>query len=527
MSKPLFIIAASGVCLVVLLASAAGGGEDAARQGGEPGAGVSRALSKDELLDQLAAQEAQLKLDQARAEMDRAKVDYDATERLFKDKVVTIDDLNRSRQKYERAVLSFNRARIELEKTRLGFLKDATLITVLDARKYRDRQGRVMVAITLRNDSDLGKARVVMGKKAKREEIASLLKIDNVLVSLRRGAIVGDPFQRIIPELRYGQTATLEFVLLRRSVEDLSIRIEYLDSVKDYHVTLKKETRQELPTMSSTQYSLQGELGAKVTYSLEFERMARTEQSFPLAVFNLPSVFSCAFIDSRSKSKITQLKFTRDISVQKLNLEISVPQKLDPAMIDASLEFTVLVTNRQNLATIRQLGKKYRDRKVPDRILDRIKGGRVKLVLVPKGTGKLEILVANKFKEVEQGGKIEFRYKLLNSGTLPLREVTPQADPPMDWEVKFAPDCFAVIAPGEEKILKVKALPPTDIAVGKYTLTLKCEGQAGVETVEARERDVDIQISAKGDITGTLVLVGIMLGLVVFLAVVSVKVSRR
>ena len=487
----------------------------------------ARALSKDELLDQLGAQEAKLKLDQACAERDRAKVDYEATERLFKDKVVTIDDLNRSRQKFERAVLSFNRARIELEKTRLGFLKDATLITVLDARKYRDPQGRVMVAITLRNDSDLGKARVVMGAKAKRAEIASLLKIDNVLVSLRRGAIVGDPFQKIIPELCHGQTTTLEFVLLRREIEDVSIRIEYLDSIKEYHVTLKKETRQELPTMSSPQYSLQGELGVKVAYSLQFERLARTEQSFPLAVFNLPPVFPFAFIDSRSKSKITQLKFTRDISVQKLNLQISVPRKLAPALIDASLEFTVLVTNKQNLKAVRSLGKQYQASKIPTQVLDKIKGSKVSLILIPKGTGKLEILVANKFKEVEQGQPITLKYKLLNSGTLPLRAVTPQADPPMDWEVKFPPVQFKLMGPGEEKILKVTALPPKKTAVGKYTLTLECEAQTGVESIEARERDVDIQISAKGDITGTLVLVGLMVGLVVFLAVVSVKVSRR
>ena len=194
-----------------------------------------RELAKDELLIELATRHAQMDLEQAAAEMRRAEIEFGDTQRLFDDKIYTIDKLNQARQAYEQAVLDHGQAKIELEKTRLDFLKDATLITIVDAKKYRGEEGQVMASVTLRNDSDIDKARVVMSGEADltNDDLAALLKVDSIIVTLNgtgasAAAIIGDPFQQIVSELKLGHEAKLEYLLLDRDVEAVTISIEFL-----------------------------------------------------------------------------------------------------------------------------------------------------------------------------------------------------------------------------------------------------------------------------------------------------------
>ena len=75
--------------------------------------------------------------------------------------------------------------------------------------------------------------------------------------------------------------------------------------------------------------------------------------------------------------------------------------------------------------------------------------------------------------------------------------------------------------------LTLTLVPPPHVPVGEYTLTLKCEGHAGSETVEATEKDITVRVTRKSNITGTLALVGILVVLVLVIAIASIKISRR
>ncbi len=66
----------------------------------------------------------------------------------------------------------------------------------------------------------------------------------------------------------------------------VTVSIEFLGTVRLYTLYLKKEALQDLPTITSTQYAQQGELGTKIRYDLELERLARTDQSFSLIVLD-------------------------------------------------------------------------------------------------------------------------------------------------------------------------------------------------------------------------------------------------
>jgi len=490
---------------------------------------AAAALTKEELLNQLTARQAQLKLDQARAEMERAEADFSAMNKLFEERIVAIDELNKARQEHEQAVLNHKQAKIELEKTRLEFLTGATHISVVDAKKYRGPDGQVMVSVTLRNDSDMDKARVAMGGEgdASSEKLVSLLKVDNVIVSLREQAIIGDPYQQIIPELKYGAEDTLEYRLLKRDVDEITVTVEFLETQKEYTVFLKKEALQDLPTITSTQYAQQGQLGTKIRYDLELERLAKTEQSFSLVVLNLPSQISFAFRDPSSKAQITQIKFTSEISKQSLDLEIAVPEKLPESFVDRNISFYVILTRQAQMKTTYELTRKYEGEEIPAEEIVKLKGNSVNLILIPKGTPKVEMVVANLFKEVSLGEIVEFKFNVMNSGTLALRAVTPSIDPPLEWIAELEPRELEVLEPGEKKLVKATIQPPADVAIGEYTMVLKCEGHSGIETVDATEKDFKVRIAPKSNITGTLILVAVLIALVLFIAIASVKISRR
>lgn len=498
---------------------------------GEDVATVDRSadLSKDELLTQLETRQAKLALDQAKSEMKRAKVEFEETKRLFEEKIVAIDKLNKARQVYEKAVLGHEQAKIELEKTKLEFLKGATLVTVVDAIKYRSVEGEVMVTIKLRNDSDIDKAWVAMGGKENisKEKLTSLLKIDNVVVSLQDEAIIGDPYQQIIQEIKYGEEASLKYRLLKRDVEEITVVMEFLETEKRYTVFLKKEALQDLPTVSSTQYAQQGQLGTKIRYDLELERLAKTEQSFSLVVLNLPSAVSFTFLDPRSQAKITQIKFTSEISKQSLDFEVSIPEKLAGSLVDKNISFYVLVTRQAQMKFIYELTQKYDGKDIPVEEIVKINGNKVNLILIPKGTPKVELMVANLFKEVQIGKEVELKFDVANSGTLQLRNVTPDISLPIEWQGRLEPREIPVLEPGEKKLTTATITPPENVSIGEYTIILKCLGHSGIESVEAVEKDFKLRIVPKSSITGTLVLMIILVGIVLFIAVASVKISRR
>ena len=493
-----------------------------------------RELSKDELLIELATRQAQMDLEQAAAEMRRAEIEFGDTQRLFDDKIYTIDKLNQARQAYEQAVLDHGQAKIELEKTRLDFLKDATLITIVDAKKYRGEEGQVMASVTLRNDSDIDKARVVMSGEADltNDDLAALLKVDSIIVTLNgtgasAAAIIGDPFQQIVSELKLGHEAKLEYLLLDRDVEAVTISIEFLETKKTYTVFLKKQALQDLPTISSTQYAQQGQLGSKIRYDLELERLAKTEQSFTLVVLNLPTEIPFAFLDPGSGARITQLKFTRDISKQNLDFEVSIPEKVDPKLIDANISFYIIVTRRAEQRSIYELKKRHEGGPVPAEEITKLKGNNVELILIPSGTGKLDIIVANSFKEVQQDEPVQFKYTIMNSGTLALRRLAPELELPIEWEGGLTPKEIEVIGPGEKILVTADISPPAGTPVGEYAVTAKCKGHSGIETVEAEDKDFTVRVAPKSNITATIVLVAVLVGLVLAIAVASVKISRR
>ena len=504
-------------------------------------------LSREEELHLLEARQAQLNLDQAKAAMEKARVEREQILTLFKEKLVTIEDLNKAIQGHDQAVLAHEQAKIEQEKKRLEFLKDATLVTVIDAKKYRGEEGEVIASVRLRNDSDISKARIAMGniEGLSLEHLQSLLKVDNVIVTLKGEvqivtgtgqdkrsassgkAIVGVPFQRIVPELAYGREVELEYRLIKKDVEAVTVSLEFLGTTKNYDVFLKKESSQDLPVVSSAQYSQIGRLGSKIKYDLDLERLAKTEQGFSLVVLNLPQEIKASILDSSSQAIITEVRFTEEVSKQRLYLELSIPEKLDRSLIDANITFYFMATRRSELRTIFGVKEKHKGKTIPPEEIATLKARRVELTLIPRGVGKLDIMAPNLFKEAEQDQPVSLKFNIMNSGTLVLRRVKATLDLPLEWEGQVVPKEADSIAGGEKTLFTVNLQLPPDVEVGEYTVKVQAEGHSGVEIIEALDKDFTVRIVSESSLTGTVILVGVLVVLVLVIAIASIKISRR
>jgi hypothetical protein len=501
-------------------------------------------LTRVERLQLLEVDKAKLALDQARADMAEARSQLDEVRTLFEERIYTKDDLAKAEQKHRQAVLAYQRAQIELEQKRLDFLKDATLVSVVDAVKYRGEAGRVMAAVTLRNDSDLGKARIAMaGERAlSPERLASLLKVDNVVVTLRGEtwtvdeegrristgtAIVGDPFQQIVRELRHGERKQLAFRLLNKDAESVTVSLEFLGERKQYDVFLKMESRQDLPEVTSGQYSQIGRLGDTVTYTVSLKRLAKTEQAYALTVLGLPREIKARFRAAASEAMLTEVLFNEEITKQSLDLELSIPEKLDPNLVDVRVPFAFLamtVAERKKLAALK---RRHGGGEIPAEALAKIKAAKLQLTIIPRGVGRLEIVSPNLFTEVKQGEEIWIKFNVVNSGTLVLRNIAAELELPLEWDAALTPAKVAQLAGGQKALFKARVIPSADASVGESTVTVLAEGEFGTEVVEAKEKDFTIRIEAKGSITGTVVLVAVLVVLVVGIAVASIKISRR
>ena len=151
----------------------------------------------------------------------------------------------------------------------------------------------------------------------------------------------------------------------------------------------------------------------------------------------------------------------------------------------------------------------------------------VKLELIPKGTGKLEVLVANKYQEIDVGEELQIRVEFLNRGSVAVQNIKAALDLPYQWESEVNPTIIKRLEPDERAAVTILARAPVDIAVGNYELGIEAQGQVGNENIESLEKNLNVHVSASSNIAGNVILIGILIFLVVGIGVASVRISRK
>jgi hypothetical protein len=189
----------------------------------------ARALTRDQELSQLELRERYLLLSHRRTAADTLRHELEATRDLFARGYVTQLTYNRTHNSYEEARLRLEEGEIQLEQTKLALLKEATRITVREARKYRQANGHSFVDLYLENASDVDRA-LLVDPELQEEDMATLLRVEDVFVYLKNGPIVAEPYEVRIPVLELGDRQKLTFRLLRDE-EAIVVSLSYLDVV--------------------------------------------------------------------------------------------------------------------------------------------------------------------------------------------------------------------------------------------------------------------------------------------------------
>lgn len=497
------------------------------------------AKTRTELLNELSLREAIVALENAREAHDRFESAYRDAERLIEQNIIPQKELDQAWSAYMQAQQALKQAEIQLDKTKLSFLANATHITIMEAKKYYDGEGRRMLDLELKNSSDLTQAESALGLTEPQresglqsewqnpEQIQALLDIENIIVSIvSNNSSIGKPYEKIIPMLRYGDHETLKFVLLT-DVQEAGVELKYLDQDVIEYVYLEKESLQEIPTVIASQFSQEGQLGTNISYDLDLEMLVTSDTSFYLLVTNLPPQINFSFVDSSSGARITSVRFTELVSKHDLALSVSIPQKLDVAMIDKTIDFEIWVATAKQAELLNKHKQEYAGRTIPTEQLDQIKAGREDLSLIPKGAGRLEILINNLFEEIKPQQDVDIKADLHNDGTLTLFNIVPEISPPFGWNAEVLPKLVEKLSPDDRQSIQIHLSPGPDVSVGEYEAQIEARGQSGSEVVEALEKRLKIRISAETNITATLILVSGLVVLITGIVFMGVKLSRR
>ncbi|OHB79895.1 MAG: hypothetical protein A2Z25_08645 [Planctomycetes bacterium RBG_16_55_9] len=122
---------------------------------------------------------------------------------------------------------------------------------------------------------------------------------------------------------------------------------------------------------------------------------------------------------------------------------------------------------------------------------------------------------------------MDIKADLHNDGTLTLFNIIPEISPPLGWTADVLPKRIEELAPGDKESIQIHLSPGPEVGVGEYEAQIEAKGQSGSEVVEALEKRLKVRISAKTNITATLVLVLGLVVLITGIVFMGVKLSRR
>ena len=405
--------------------------------------------------------------------------------------------------------------------------EDTRYISILSAKKFRvdsGTGGQMMVTLQLKNTSTTE----AMPMNATSAEIAAANEIRSIYVSLldvTDDTNIVKPYEAKIPVLGYNETVDLTFQL-QKDVESLKVSLNYPELTEPDRrlIYLQKESALDVVNVSSLRFSQEGNLGSSVTYDLTLDRLAETENTFQLRVINLLNRLTFEFQDPETQSRQSQVKFTQEQSKRQLQLIVYLPEELDAAYLDNTLEFYVAVLDEAEANALG--GGNNRLDLAPERIAG-IQGGIERFELIPKGVPEIELFVPNAFQTIQVGEPVQLTATLKNIGTRDLVDIRMVVEVNTEWNYTVSPEVIRALKRNEETEIQVALNPPADISVGEYEAKLNAEVTVDNRKEEARERSITVKVESQTQLSiQTLLFVALIL-LVIGIAIVTIRISRR
>ncbi len=461
-----------------------------------------------------------LGLKRAKEAYEMAKRDYDREQELYGRKLVSQAELDRSRN-------IFADAEVNYQQSLLAVLFEQQFVSVAKAVKYQARDGGKHVRLTVENTS---------GATA---EFQKLLNIDDKLfrslqpdvvnnvylsISNAEGAIISQPYEAKIGQLKHGEPQMLDFALLQ-DLDAVTVNMIYGNGTsRTMKIFLQKDASVNRVIVQSQQFSQEIELGKSATFDLTLELFSGVSNTFGLEVLNLPPQIDRFFKDPAGQARLSQFKFTESTNTRKAALEVSLPDRpTEQVLMDKPIPFFVVVIGREQSKSLGDLQTKQWTQEE----IDRLNVGYVKLELVPRGQGRLLVRAPQLFQSIPADGSVTMSVELVNEGTRRLDNAEVKIDPPLNWTKSVQPSVIPTLNIGEERRVELTFTPPLGVATGRYEIRLRTSALSDNRPVNAEDKTVTVEIAAGTNIVGTVLIVVLILGLVAGLVVFGIRLSKK
>jgi len=461
-----------------------------------------------------------LTLKKAQLELLKTKGDFERSLKL-KEQGLT------SEQEFALIQTAHLKAQVDYQQALINFMGSEARISVASAVKFQDLGGKKFVRVTLRYSSKELKELAKLNISAEDLFPLDFMKeIKDVSVSLKsEGKIISDPYEKTIASLPLETQQDVTFQLLK-DVENLEINVFYSGKNESTSVFLQKGVSANIVTINSAQFSQEADLESTATFDLSLEKFSGEANIFKLEIANLPHQINYEFSDPQTQARLSQIKFTEGVTSMKLSLKLFLPKNADAqVVIDKPILFYALAMDNDQAPALQNLLTK-KSEIGPQDILD-LKAGSVKLELVPRGVGKIEVQAVNLYHEIKVGDSVSMEVRVKNAGTRKLNNIRIVTDLPLNWRSEIQPDLIATLEQGKDEVVTIKFLPPADVAVGDYEPKIKTECSADNRSVESEDKIVRVHVASKTNVLGISLLVLLLVGLLVGIVVFGIKLTRR
>ena len=461
-----------------------------------------------------------LRLKSSQLSLELKKADFDRYLKLKEEGLTSEADFAQRRTAYLQAQVDYQQALI-------SFMGSEARLSVASAFKFQDAGGKKFVRVSLRYSSKELKELAKLNISAEDLFPLDFMKeIKDVSVSLKsEGKIISDPYELVVASLPLEEHRTVTFQLLK-DVENLDVSIFYSGKTETTSVYLQKGVSANIVTINSAQFSQEADLESQATYDLSLEKFSGEANIFKLELVNLPQPITYEFSDPQTQARLSQIKFTEGVTSMKLSLKLYLPKNADTqVVIDKPLEFYALALDNDQAAKLRELAAA--NPRLEPGAVEGLKAGSVKLELIPRGVGKVEVQAVNLYHEIKVGQTVAMEVRVKNAGTRKLNNIRISTDLPLSWRVEVRPDLIPTLEQNQEEVVSIRFLPPPDVSVGDYEPKIRTECVADNRKVESEDKIVRIHISSKTNILGISVLILLLVGLLVGIVVFGIRLTRR
>ncbi len=455
--------------------------------------------------------------------LEKVQTDYKLQKSEFERQKMLHDKGLISEKEFSESEAIFKTAQITYQQAILSLAFEQPHITIEQAIKYQSKDGKKRVRLTLNNTT----GGLLEGEKVDLTDFQGIRtdQISNVYISLanEQHAIISKPYEAKIPSMRYDSPVTVDFYLLQ-DLDNVTVRCVYGDKSEEKTIFLQKDESANKVLMTADQFSQEADLGSRANYNLTLELFSNMENAYKLQILNLPRQITYDFLEEQTNARLSQVKFTQDVNTRKLTLAIYIPDRYDSTSfaIDQPISFFATAIPQSETAIIGAREKKYTPAE-----LQSMNVSFVRLELVPRGVGRIQVRATNFYQELKPGEKVQMNLTVYNDGTRRLDNIKVQTDAPLNWVATVTPDLISSLLPGKEEVVGITMTPPPDVNVGDYEATIKTESFADNRKVESEDKKVRMHVSSGTNVIGTAILILLLVGVLVGIVIFGVKLSRR